>query len=379
MGETLVLNSGSSSIKFALFDENLSKKTHGSATEIGGASMLSVDGVDRSVSLTSHVDAMTVILKALQEKGVDPSSLAAAGHRVVHGGPHLTKPCRLGDGVLEEIERCTPLAPLHNPHNLSAIRALAQIAPDLPQCASFDTAFHTSNPDVARRYALPQEVADPDVLRYGFHGISYAAMVRKLPDISGRKLPERLLALHLGNGASLCAIRNGRSVATTMGYSPIEGLTMGTRVGSIDANLVLRLAGQFGVERTGEILNNESGLLGLGGTSDMRGLHAESTSRSQFAIEHFCYWAVRHAGSMISAMEGLDGIAFTGGIGENDADIRGRILKGLAWAGASLNEGFNEAGQACLSDPGATVSTWIVPAEEEWMIACDALSVMEPA
>lgn len=379
MGETLVLNSGSSSIKFALFDEDLSKKTHGSVAEIGDASCLSVDGVMERTTIASHVDAIFAILNALQSRGVEPSSLSAAAHRVVHGGPNLKDPCGLSKAVLAEIERCIPLAPLHNPHNLSAIRALAQVAPELPQCASFDTAFHASNPEVARRYALPEPVAGADVLRYGFHGISYAALVQRLPVVSGRNLPNRLLALHLGNGASLCAIRNGKSVATTMGYSPIEGLTMGTRVGSIDANLVLKMASELGVERTGEILNNESGLLGLGGHSDMRRLQGENTARSRFAIEHFCYWVVRQAGSMISAMEGVDGIAFTGGIGENDADIRGRILNALAWAGVVTDPEANQAGLACISDAASAVPAWVVPAEEEWMIARDAFAVMELA
>ncbi|CTQ55569.1 Acetate kinase [Roseibium album] len=378
MGDILVLNSGSSSIKFALFAEDLSKKTFGSATEIGGASSLTVDGAEEKVRLTSHVSAMAAILSALQSKGIDPSRLTAAAHRVVHGGPNMSAPRLLSQDVLEEIERCCPLAPLHNPHNLSAIYALQQVAPELPQTASFDTAFHATNPELARRYAIPDNVADNgDVRRYGFHGISYAGLVEQLPGISGEGVPERLLALHLGNGASLCAIQSGKSVATTMGYSPLEGLTMGTRSGTIDANVVLRIAAEHGLQRTSEILNSESGLLGLGGHSDMRCLQALDTPKSRFAVEHFCYWAVRHSGSMIAAMGGLDGIAFTGGIGENDTIVRGRILEGLAWCGIALDHEANNAGLQNLHRTTSRVPAWIVPAEEEWMIARDALSVME--
>jgi acetate kinase len=377
MGDILVLNSGSSSIKFALFGEDLSKKTSGSAAEIGGTSSLTVDDVSDMVPLTSHVSAMEAILDALRAKGVDLSGLTAAAHRVVHGGPNLSAPCQVTQGILEEIERCSPLAPLHNPHNLSAIYALQQVAPELPQCASFDTAFHANNPELARRYAIPTEVAEGGVQRYGFHGISYAGLLQQLPGISGAVVPERLLALHLGNGASLCAIQGGNSVATTMGYSPLEGLTMGTRSGTIDANVVLRIVEEHGLQRTSEILNSESGLLGLGGHSDMRTLHALGTSESRFAIEHFCYWAVRHAGSMIAAMRGLDGIAFTGGIGENDAYVRAQILEGLTWLGIVIDHDANNAGRPCVHGTSSGIPVWIVPAEEEWMIARDALSVME--
>ncbi|MEP4767153.1 MAG: acetate/propionate family kinase [Roseibium sp.] len=377
MGDILVLNSGSSSIKFALFADDLSKKTNGSAVEIGGASSLVVDGVGKSLPLENHVSALEAIFLALGAKGIDLSSLKAAAHRVVHGGQKLSAPCRITPDVLAEIERCNPLAPLHNPHNLSAIYAMMEVAPDLPQCATFDTAFHTTNPEVAQRYAIPDELSEKGIRRYGFHGTSYAGLVQTLPEVSGKALPHRLLALHLGNGASLCAIRDGKSVATTMGYSPLEGLTMGTRSGSVDPNVVLRIASEQGVERASEILNGESGLLGLGGHSDMRTLHSQDTEQARFAIEHFSYWAIRHSGSMVAAMGGLDGIAFTGGIGENDADVRARILDGLQWLGVEADIDANKANSMSLHSAASRVPAWIVPAEEEWMIARNALSVME--
>jgi acetate kinase len=202
--------------------------------------------------------------------------LRAAGHRVVHGGRHLTAPALVTETVLAEIAAAAALAPLHNPHNLAAIRALRQRAPDLPQVACFDTAFHASNPEVALRYALPAAEEARGLRRYGFHGISYASLTRRLPALLGA-LPDRVLALHLGNGASLCAILKGRSVATTMGYSPLDGLTMGTRAGAIDGNAVLRLAERHGIDGAARILNRESGLLALGGHSDMRALRAAGT------------------------------------------------------------------------------------------------------
>jgi acetate kinase len=282
--------------------------------------------------------------------------LTAAAHRVVHGGAELTATCRIDAGVLALIEACVPLAPLHNPANLAAIRALAALAPDLPQFASFDTAFHATNPEVARRYALPAQVEAAGIRRYGFHGLSYAAIVRKVQQISDIGLPNRLLALHLGNGASICAIRGGRSVATTMGYSPLDGLTMGTRSGGIDGNAVLRLAELHGIAGAARILNRESGLLGLGGASDMRALHGAGTAAARFAVAHFCYWAVRHAGSMIAAMGGLDAVAFTGGIGENDAFVRGEILRGLAFVAAGK-------------------PVFVIAAEEERQIAMEVLAL----
>ncbi|MFD2856990.1 acetate/propionate family kinase [Seohaeicola zhoushanensis] len=273
-----------------------------------------------------------------------------------------------------------PLAPLHNPHNLAAIDTLAQLAPELPQYASFDTSFHATNPDVATRYAIPRMQETRGIRRYGFHGLSYDSLVRRLPQVSGQSLPSRLLAFHLGNGASICAIHNGRSVATTMGYSPLDGLTMGTRSGGIDANAVLRLVEENGLERTKAILNHESGLLGLsGGKSDMRNLMLDPSADSAFAVEHFCYWTLRHAGSLIAAMEGLDAIAFTGGIGENAIGVRARIVRGLEWLGARLNPDANHARAAQLHAATSRVAIWAIPAEEERMIAANALGLMEAA
>ena len=352
----LVLNAGSSSLKFAVHDLGGKEISAGRVTEIGASARIEVAGASTPCAAPDHAGAMRAVLGALGQQGLGLGALDAAAHRVVHGGARLVAPCRLDAATLAEIEACVPLAPLHNPANLTAIRAVAALAPDLPQFASFDTAFHATNPEVATRYAIPEAEAARGIRRYGFHGISYAALVARLPAQSGAPLPRRLLALHLGNGASICAIEDGRSVATTMGYSPLDGLTMGTRSGAIDPAAVLALAEVHGIAGAGRILNRESGLLALGGASDMRALHAADTPAARFAIAHFAYWAVRHAGSLIAAMGGLDAIAFTGGIGENDAELRARILAGLRFAG--------------------DVPHWVVPAAEEAQIAAEAFAVM---
>ena len=378
-GDILVLNAGSSSIKFALFDADLTEKCAGNASEIAGVSQLQIGDEIRAMPFIDHRAALAAILAALQQRGTALDSLRAAAHRVVHGGRRLTKPVFITPEVLAEIASCTPLAPLHNPHNLAAIEALAEMAPDLPQYASFDTSFHATNPEVATRYAIPKMIETKGIRRYGFHGLSYASLVQTLPQVSGEKLPSRLLAFHLGNGASLCAIKNGKSIATTMGYSPLDGLTMGTRSGGIDANAVLRLVEDHGLDRTKAILNHESGLLGLsGGKSDMRKLMLDHSADSAFAVDHFCYWSLRHAGSLIAAMEGLDTIAFTGGIGENATAVRAQILRSLGWLGVVMDPDANLNGQARLHAESSKVEIWVVPAQEERMIAQDAISVMEP-
>lgn len=350
----LIVNAGSSSLKLKVFegDREVAK---GFVGEIG------TDG---------HKSAMT---KGLAQAGVSLDRITAAAHRVVHGGAGLTATCRVTPDVLRQIESCVPLAPLHNPANLAGIQSVAAFAPDLPQYATFDTAFHATNPEVAVTYALPKSERDRGLRRYGFHGISYAALVRKLAERGA--LPKRLLACHLGNGCSLAAIVNGCSAATTMGYSPLDGLTMGTRTGGIDGNAVLRLAGLHGVDKAGRILNRESGLLGLGGASDVRALHAAGTPEAKFALDHFAYWAVRHAGSMVAAMGGLDAVVFTGGIGENDPWLRKEILSGLAYLGVSPDLAANARNETALHDATSRVVILVVPADEERQIALEAQAV----
>jgi acetate kinase len=350
----LVVNAGSSSVKLAVFD--------GAAVEVARAQVA-------EIAPDGHEAALR---QALTATGVGLSDLTAVAHRVVHGGAALVAPCRVTEAVLAGIADCVPLAPLHNPANLTGIRVMAALAPSLPQYASFDTAFHATNPAVAVRYAVPQVAHDAGIRRYGFHGLSYASMVARLPALTGRPLPRRLLAAHLGNGASLCAILDGASVATTMGYSPLDGLTMGTRSGAIDGNAVLRLAEVHGIAGAGDILNRGSGLMALGGSNDMRVLH----KAAPFAVQHFAYWATRHAGSMIAAMGGLDAIAFTGGIGENDHVVRAMILDGLAFMGVVHDAPANRHDARALHDTSSRVAIWTVAAEEERHIAAEALQVI---
>ncbi|WP_417205719.1 acetate/propionate family kinase [Antarctobacter sp.] len=378
-GDVLVLNVGSSSIKCAVFDGTLREVLRGGVEGLGSQAQLRLGAVRREVAACDHRAALAALLGALDAQGVLLANLRVVGHRVVHGGPRLTQPVRITPQVRDEIALCTPLAPLHNPHHLAAMDALAALAPDLPQVACFDTGFHATNPEVALRYALPQELADNGLRRYGFHGLSYAGLVERLETLAG-ELPDRVLAFHLGNGASACAIQGGHSVATTMGYSPTDGLTMGTRCGSIDPNVVLRLAEERGIDGARHVLDHGSGLAGLsGGVSDMRTLEARDDPASRFAIDHFIYWARRHAGSLIAAMQGLDAVVFTGGIGENSATIRAGILDGLAWAGARYDAAKNARHAPRLHDDGAPVTAWVLPAEEERVIARAARALVVTA
>lgn len=360
----LVVNSGSSSVKLAVFDAGLAEVAQARVTEIGTGGP------------ADHRAAFAQGLSDLAAKGFPAQGFTAAGHRVVHGGAGLTQSARLTPEVEAAIRAAVPLAPLHNPPALEGIRALRRLCPDLAQFVAFDTAFHASNPAVAVTYALPEEERARGLRRYGFHGLSYAAVVRNLRDMGGF-IPQRLLSFHLGNGCSICAIRDGQSVATTMGYSPLDGLTMGTRAGGIDGNAVLDLAGRHGIEGAARILNREAGLLALGGHSDMRALHAASTAEAAFAIDHFAYWAVRHAGSLIGAMGGVDAISFTGGIGENDHIIRSKILNGLAFLGVVVDVEANRHHAPVVQAPSSRVAIWIIPAEEERQIALEMRDLAE--
>ena len=253
----LVVNAGSSSIKVALFRADLSEVMAGQVSGIGGPlAHIDLGTDDKDIAASDHTAALNAILASLAAQGVTPDQLTACAHRVVHGGTSLVAPCRIDDDVIAGIEAATPLAPLHNPNNLAGIHAITALAPDLPQYASFGTAFHATNPDVATAFAIPKDDRAMGIRRYGFHGLSYAWIVTQFED----RLPDRLLAFHLGSGASLCAIHKGKSVATSMGYSPLDGLTMGTRSGAIDGMAVLRMAQTHGAEEASRILNKDSGL-----------------------------------------------------------------------------------------------------------------------
>ncbi len=317
----LVVNAGSSSVKLALFQGGDLVASHTIA-------QLNVGG---------HEAALSQGLAALGEP-----TITAAAHRVVHGGAGLTATCRITPDVLAQITAAVPLAPLHNPANLACIHAIARLYPDLPQYAAFDTAFHATIPRMEYAYAIP---AAENLRRYGFHGLSYASMLRRL----GPNLPRRLLGLHLGNGASLCAILDGRSIATTMGHSPQDGLIMGTRAGSIDSAAVLTLARRHGIDGAETLLNRACGLLALSGSNDMRA--ATPAARAMFT-----HAAIRHAGAMVALMGGLDAVCFSGGIGENDAGLRDALVDRLAFLGP--------------------FAVHVLPAEEERQIALDVAALV---
>jgi acetate kinase len=326
----LVFNAGSSSLKVGVFDERLEAKLRGQISGIGGAGRLSLGEISADITTADHAHAIDLLLVELERQGYPLSGFNAAAHRVVHGGEVLTRACRIDENTLRAIRACSTLAPLHIPPALAGIEALARRAPDLWQSASFDTAFHADQSDLATTYALPAAIRARGIRRFGFHGLSYTGLVESL----GAELPKRLLAIHLGAGASLCAIRDGVSVATSMGYSPLSGPPMGTRSGDIDPAPVLRLAAEDGIAATEVMLNQHSGLRGLSGISaDMKTLLADASPAAAFAVDHFCYWIARQAGSMITATEGIDAIAFTGGIGENSAEVRDRIMTRLGWLG----------------------------------------------
>ena len=368
----LVLNAGSSSLKFALFERG-SSLHRGQVEGIGTKPRFLIDGAGARElpASTDHAAALSGLLAVLAERGITIDSIAACGHRIVHGGARFVAPMIVDDAHLEELNALRALAPLHNRYGLDAIDAMRGVAPALPQVACFDTAFHATMPDVASRFALPEEFHEAGFRRFGFHGLNFEHVTAVLAGKGGGKPPSRLLIFHLGNGCSIAAVRDGRSVATTMGYSTLDGLVMGTRCGAIDPGLLLSLQRDRGlsVEALEDLLYRRSGLLGLSGrSSDMRELERIDDAACRRAIEHFCYWAARHAGSLVVALGGLDAIAFTGGIGVGSASVRGRIVEHLSWLGLTIDAERNRRNEMSIAAPGATLPIWLIEANEELAI-----------
>jgi acetate kinase len=300
------------------------------------------------------------------------SRIVAVGHRVVHGGVRFAAPVLLDRARLGELEALVPLAPLHQPHNLAAINAVAAMAPNLPQVACFDTSFHRTQPAVAQAFALPRRYADEGVRRYGFHGLSYEYIASRLATVDARAASGRTVVAHLGNGASMCAMHDGKSVATTMSFTPLDGLVMGTRCGAIDPGVLLYLMDRHGMNARDleRLLYHESGLLGVSGiSSDMRGLLESSDHRAAESLDLFVYRIGRELGSLAAALGGLDALVFTGGIGENAVPVRARICRDASWLGLELDEAANEHGGPCISRKGSRISAWVIPTNEELMIA----------
>ena len=383
-GSILVVNAGSSSLKFSLFrlggTGDLCLAVRGQINGIGTRPQLSVKdaagaqlaGCDyASTEVATHRDAIRITGAWLREQ-FPGEPLQAIGHRVVHGGAEYTRPVLVDDPVFAALERLIPLAPLHQPHNLAAIRAVRAARPELPQVACFDTAFHRSHPQIADLYALPLNYYESGIRRYGFHGLSYEYIASVLPRVAPQIADRRVIVAHLGSGASLCALHAGQSVDSTMGFSSLDGIPMGTRPGALDPGVLLYLVNQRGMPGSAleKLLYNESGLLGLSGISnDMRVLMESREPRARLAIEYFVHHIARQIGALAAVLGGVDGLVFTAGIGEHAAEIRAQIAKACAWLGMSLDANANQHGEACITTADSAVSAWVIPTDEELMIA----------
>ena len=381
----LVLNAGSSSLKFSVFeapaDGEMRARAVGQVEGLGTAPRLKVkDGDGESIAdvrwntseVASHAQALQQIATLLRSRFAG-SVLAGVGHRVVHGGPDHAAPVLVTEEVIEELATLVPLAPLHQPHNLAAIRAVQEVQPELPQVACFDTAFHRSQDMVGQLYGLPYEYYERGVRRYGFHGLSYEYIAAILPTVAPEIASGRVVVAHLGSGASMCALRDGRSVGSSMGFTALDGLMMGTRPGNIDPGIVLYLIQQEGLsaKEIENLLYKRSGLLGLSGIgNDMRVLEASDAPRARLAIDHFVYRINRELGALTAVLGGLDALVFTAGIGENSMRIRQMVCqKAAAWSGIDLDAAANAGGGPRISRSGSRTSAWVVPTNEELMIA----------
>jgi acetate kinase len=379
----VVLNAGSSSIKFSLFlarGADLELDVRGQIEGIYTAPRFVAKGRDGATksekswgegTKLGHDASLRHLLDFLKQELAD-DRLVGVGHRVVHGALDYREPVRLDANVLAKLEKFIPLAPLHQPHNLAPIRALLGAAPELPQVACFDTSFHRTNPDIAQRFAIPSELHDAGVRRYGFHGLSYEYIASVLPQYDAAAAAGRTIVLHLGNGASMCAIEGGRSVASTMGFTAVEGLPMGTRTGALDPGVILYLMDERGmdVRAVEKLIYNQSGLLGVSGiSSDMRTLLASDDPRAKLAIDLYCYRIRREMGSLAAALGGLDALVFTAGIGENSAAIRERVCRDAAWLDVALDSAANAKGGPRINAAGSRVAAWAILTNEELMIA----------
>jgi acetate kinase len=375
-------------VKFALFDARSERESPAALArgELGGIghtphlSVCDATGVvvaeQSPAGVRTHEDAVAEILRVVE--GLVPDAhLVAAGHRVVHGGERFVEPVLVTPEIRAALEELTPLAPLHQAHSLAAIDAVARLHPALPQVACFDTAFHAGQAWEATTFALPREFSDHGVRRYGFHGLSYEYIASRLEEHLGEQARGRVVVAHLGSGASMCAMRDRRSVATTMGFSALEGLPMGTRCGALDPGVILYLLERGHTrESIAELLWSRSGLLGLSGISDdVRELQASDDARAAQALSFFAYRVARELGSLAAALGGLDALIFTAGIGEHAPAMRARICERAQWLGVSLDPLANEASALRISDASSRVAVLVVAADEESMLARHVLSV----
>ena len=379
----LVLNAGSSSIKFSLFDGGAQLGVLASGQVEGlytAPRFIAKDAAGQRLAekhweagqRLGHGGALAHLLEWLKSTRGAGDRLVAVGHRVVHGGTEFAAPVRLDGTIVDKLQKFVPLAPLHQPHNLAPIRELLARAPELPQVACFDTAMHRSNPPLAQMFALPQELSDAGIRRYGFHGLSYEYIASVLPGIDAEAGQGRTVVLHLGNGASMCALQGGRSIASTMGFTAVDGLPMGTRCGAIDPGVMLYLMDERGLDARAieKLIYHQSGLLGVSGvSSDMRELLASDDPRAAVAIDLFVYRIGRELGSLAAALSGLDAIVFTAGIGEHAAPVREKVCHAATWLGVELDESANAMHATRISAPASRTRAWVIPTNEELMIA----------
>ncbi len=379
----LVLNAGSSSLKFCVFSQpqgaTWQVASRGQIEGIGTSPRMSVknaggeklhdEALDTSVrDGRAAIDVLAGWLKSKYSGG----RIVGVGHRVVHGGPRFSGPTVVTPPILAELKELTPLAPLHQPHNLAPIEAIFERMPDAPQVACFDTGFHRGHAPVATVVPLPRDLCKGGVERYGFHGISYEYIAKVLPEVAPAVAGGRVIVAHLGSGASLCAMKNGKSIDTTMSFTAMDGLCMGTRPGAIDPGIVLYLFQKLGltVKQVEDVLYKKSGLLGISGISnDMRDLLGRSEPEARLAVDYFIFRAAKEIGALAAVLNGLDALVFTAGIGENSAEIRKRICEASAWLGLEFDEAANAKRGPRISKPQSKVSAWVIPTNEELMIA----------
>jgi len=378
----LVLNAGSSSLKFSVFlNEDPPRPllrgqieglpTHPRFVARDATAIVGEKEWEAGARL-DHRGAIEFLFTWGQEGALAGHRIVATGHRVVHGGIKFTGPVLLNAGTVAELEALVPLAPLHQPHNVAAIKSVTQMAPKLAHVACFDTSFHRTQPTVAQAFALPRRYADEGVRRYGFHGLSYEYVASVLPSMDRPAANGRTVVAHLGNGASMCAMEGGKSVATTMSFTALDGLMMGTRCGAIDPGVLLYLIDRHGMNAStlGELLYEQSGLLGVSGiSSDMRMLLESSDACAAEAVDLFVYRVGRELGSLAAALGGLDALVFTGGIGEHAVSIRDRVCRDARWLGLELDEEANAKGGPRISRKGSRMTAWVIPTNEELMIA----------
>ncbi len=387
----LVLNAGSSSIKFSLFVESSNGspelRSRGQVEGIGTAPHFMAKGPDGSMleekrwedpKAASHPVMLKYLIDWIEDHLGD-ATLIAAGHRVVHGGLKYTHPARVDLAMMMDLETLVPLAPLHQPHNLNTMKAVMEVHPELPQIACFDTSFHRSNPEIFQQFALPRDLTDAGVRRYGFHGLSYEYIAKSMPKLAPEMAQGKVVVMHLGSGASACGIDNGKSIASTMGFTALDGLVMGTRPGNMDPGVVLYLMQERNMEakEIETLLYKQSGLKGVSGISnDMRDLLASDSPHAREAVDIFVARITREIGSLAAAMGGIDGLVFTAGIGEQSRPIRRMVCEKAAWLGVEIDLAANESNGLKISTPASKLPVYVIPTNEELMIAEHTLEVI---